>query len=244
MNKIKVFEQAELLFEATANHILELSESAIAKKGSFTVALSGGNTPKNLYELLAQPSYSKKINWKKTFVFWGDERCVPASDEENNSHMAFIALLNNVPIPAENIFPVPVNFEPAKAAGRYEHMIKTFFKDADPAFDLVLLGLGNDGHTASLFPGNAILLEKKALVKEVYLPEKNMYRVSFTPTLINKAKHVLFLVTGKEKSLIIKKIFSASAKQQTFPAQLVKPVSGDLYWFLDKPAASLIKEKK
>lgn len=242
MSKIQIFDKAGLVFKAAADHILQLCEKAIAEKGTFTIALSGGNTPRKLYELLAQPPYVKKMNWKNIYIFWSDERCLPFSDKENNSHMAAIALLNNVPVPKENIFPVPVNFEPAKAAARYEQMIKTFFKDKEPRFDLILLGLGEDGHTASLFPGTDILGEKKALVKEVYLGEKKIYRVSFTPPLINNAKHVLFLVTGKEKASIIGKLFSKPVKKNILPAGLIKPVKGDLLWFLDKPAASLLKK--
>jgi 6-phosphogluconolactonase len=243
MSKIQIFDTPGLVFKAAADLILELCEKSIAKNGAFTIALSGGNTPKKLYELLAQAPYVKKINWKNTYVFWSDERCVPASDEENNSHMASIALLNNIPIPAENIFPVPVNFEPSKAAARYEQMIKTFFKAKEPRFDLILLGLGEDGHTASLFPANDILDEKKALVKQVYLKEKNMYRVSFTVPFINNAKQVLFLVTGKEKSAIVKKLFLKPVKQKQFPAQLIKPLKGDLQWFIDQQAAASIKNK-
>ena len=238
MTKTVTYNTAGLLFKAAADLIIQLYEQAIADKGSFTIALSGGNTPKKLYELLATPVYAKKINWKNIYLFWSDERCVPVSDEENNSHMASQALLNNVPVPKENIFPVPVNFEPAKAAARYEQMIRTFFKDTQPHFDLVLLGLGEDGHTASLFPGTDILDEKKILVKQVYLKEKKMFRVSFTLPLINDAKHILFLVTGKEKSSILKKIFTKPVKKPAYPAQLIKPVKGKLFWYLDKAAAS------
>lgn len=242
MTKIETFHTPVLLFKAAADHILQLYEKSVAEKGTFTIALSGGSTPKKLYELLVQAPYVKKINWKNIYVFWSDERCVPFYDEENNSHMASIALLNNVPIPKENIFPVPVNFEPAKAAARYEQMIKTFFKEKEPRFDLILLGLGEDGHIASLFPGTDILNERKAMVKEVYLAEKKTYRVSFTVPIINNAKHVLFLVTGKEKASVIARLFSKPVKKNILPAQLVKPVKGDLLWFLDKPAASLLKK--
>lgn len=242
MIKIETFHTPGLLFKAAADHILRLYEKSVAEKGSFIIALSGGNTPKKLYELLAQAPYVKKINWKNIYIFWSDERCLPFSDKENNSHMASIALLDNVPLPKENIFPVPVNFEPAKAAARYEQMIKTFFKEKEPRFDLILLGLGEDGHTASLFPGTEILGEKKAMVKEVYLGEKKISRVSFTIPLINNARHVLFLVTGKEKASIVAKLFSKPVKKNILPAGLIKPIKGDLFWFLDKSAASLLKK--
>lgn len=242
MTKKEIFNTPGLLFKAAADHILKLCESSIADKGKFTIALSGGNTPKKLYELLAQVPYVKKIDWKNVFVFWSDERCVPVSDEENNSHMASVALLNNVPIPKENIFPVPVSFEPSKAAARYEQMIKSFFKNTEPQFDLILLGLGEDGHTASLFPGTDILAEKKALVKQVYVIEKKVYRISFTIPLINNAKQVLFLVTGKEKSTVIEKLFVRPSKKNILPAQLIKPLKGNLHWLLDKAAATSLKK--
>ena len=241
MTKIEILNTPGLVFKAAAGLILQLYEKAVSEKGSFMIALSGGNTPKKLYELLATAPYSKKINWKQVYVFWSDERCVPLSDEDNNSHMASLALLNNVPIPKENIFPVPVNFTPAKAASSYEQLIKTVFKEKQPHFDLVLLGIGEDGHTASLFPGTDILEEKKVLVKQVYLEGKNMYRVSFTFPLINYSKHILFLVTGKEKSSIVKKIFTKPGKKPVYPAQLVKPVKGKLIWYLDSSAASQLK---
>ncbi|CAN5901100.1 6-phosphogluconolactonase [soil metagenome] len=241
MTKTEIFPTPGLVFKAAADLIFQLYEKAISTRGKFSIALSGGSTPKKIYELLATPAYSKKINWKNVYVFWSDERCVPISDDENNSHMASMALLNNVAIPKENIFPVPVNFEPAKAASRYEQMIKSLFKENPPHFDLVLLGMGEDGHTASLFPGTDILDEKKALVKQVYLQEKNMHRVSFTFPLINDAKHIMFVVTGKEKSGILKKIFTRPIKKSAYPAQLVRPVKGILYWYLDKAAAAQLK---
>jgi 6-phosphogluconolactonase len=241
MGKIQIFDTDMLVFKAAADLIVEFCERSIAEKGTFTIALSGGNTPKKLYEMLAQPPYVKKLNWKNIFIFWSDERAVPISDEENNSHMASVALLNNVPVPKENIFPVPVNFEPSKAAASYEQMIRTFFKETDPHFDLILLGIGEDGHTASLFPGTDILDEKKGLVKQVFLEEKKTYRVSFTLPLINNAKNILFLVTGKEKSIILEKIFIKIKRKQPFPAQLVKPIKGKLCWLLDKAAASRLK---
>ena len=241
MTKTEIFDTPGQLFKAAADLILQLYEKAVSEKRTFSIALSGGSTPKRLYELLATPLYAKKIDWKNVYVFWSDERCVPISDEENNSHMASLALLNNVAIPKENIFPVPVSFEPSKAAARYEQMIKTLFKDKQPEFDLVLLGTGEDGHTASLFPHTDILDEKKALVKQVYLKDKKMYRVSFTLPLINDAKHILFLVTGKEKAGIIKKIFTRPVKKPAYPAQLIKPVKGKLFWYLDRQAASQLK---
>ncbi|MBC7536016.1 MAG: 6-phosphogluconolactonase [Ferruginibacter sp.] len=241
MNKKYIFKDAETVCIAAADYIVELSKKTISKKGKFTIALSGGNTPRKLYELLAQPAYSSLLEWKNIFVFWGDERYVPLSDENNNSHMAFAALLNNIPIPAENIFTVPVNFGPERAAISYEQTLLTFFKESIPAFDLILLGIGTNGHTASLFPFTPILKEKKQLVKEIFIEELGMYRISFTATLINQAHHILFLVTGKEKAAIIQTIFSGVKEGEKYPVLLIKPVKVDPAWYIDEAAASGIK---
>ncbi|MEO6489171.1 MAG: 6-phosphogluconolactonase [Ferruginibacter sp.] len=241
MSKPEIFLSTGALYKAAANKVLQLYETAMLEKGRFTIALSGGNTPKKLYELLAEPFYSKKINWRSVFVFWSDERCVPLYDKDNNSHMASEALLDNVDIPKENIFRVPVNFEPSKAALQYEQLIKNFFKNKTPAFDLLLLGIGEDGHTASLFPGTGILDEKKALVKQVYIKEKDSFRITFTVPLINLAKNILFLISGKEKSTILGSIFNKPVKKNSFPAQLIRPATGNLFWYLDKAAASQLK---
>ena len=241
MNKKEIFEDAEQLCNAAATFIVNLSNKCIAKKGRFTIALSGGNTPLKLYALLAKAEYAKSLDWKNIFIFWGDERYVPFSDVNNNSHMAMLTLLNNVPVPAENIFPIPVNFKPAIAASSYESTLLTFFKENIPSFDLILLGIGDNGHTASLFPFSDILKEDKRLVKEVYVAEVNMFRITFTVPLINNAANILFLVTGKEKSEIIKTVFSASKNPGKYPAQLIK---GKTIWYLDKAAASQLKIKK
>lgn len=243
MNNKHIFENVEMLCKAAADRIAELSKKTILKKGKFTIALSGGNTPRKLYELLAQPPWANSIDWKNIFVFWSDERCVPISDELNNSHMAFTALLNNIPIPTENIFPIRVNFEPAKAASSYEQTLQKIFRTDLPAFDLILLGLGDNGHTASLFPFSSILKEKKHIVKEVFIEELNAFRISFTTVLINNADHILFLVTGKEKSSIIKVIFSGIDDPERYPVQLIKPKKGNADWYLDKAAASQLKTK-
>ncbi len=241
MNKKEIFENAEQLCNAAAAYIVNLSNKCIAKKGRFTIALSGGKTPQKLYTMLAKAEYTKKLDWKNIFIFWGDERYVPFSDSNNNSHMAKLSLLNNVPVPAENIFTIPVNFKPAMAASSYEATLRTFFKENIPAFDLILLGIGDNGHTASLFPFSTILQEDKRLVKEVYVDEVKMFRITFTVPLINNAANILFLVTGKEKSEIVKKVFSATKNPEKYPAQLIQ---GKTIWYLDKAAASQLKIKK
>ena len=243
MNKKHIFNDVDSVCKAAADHIVALSKKTIAEKGRFTIALSGGNTPRKLYELMSQPFYADSTDWKNIFIFWSDERCVPASDENNNSHMAFNSLLNKIQIPAENIFPIPVNFEPAKAASMYEQTLQAFFKEAVPVFDLILLGLGDNGHTASLFPYTSILSETKHIVKEVFVEEVNAYRISFTSHLINNASHILFLVTGEAKAEIVKIIFSKTNDSQKYPVLLINPANTNPDWFLDQPAASQLQIK-
>jgi 6-phosphogluconolactonase len=219
----------ESLSTAAAHFFTIACNKNIAKHDKFIVALSGGNTPKRMYELLATAEFSKNINWKKVFIFFSDERYVPHTDKESNFKMASAALLDHVPIPRKNIFAIPTNSTPAKDAARYEKDIKKITGSKKPAFHLVLLGMGADGHTASLFPGNEILEEKKRLVKEVFLKEKEIYRISFTLPLINKAKQVLMLVAGKEKATALKKVAANRKTSKPLPVQLLK---GNITWMV------------
>ncbi len=238
---IKIFDDANKLFEIAATFIIELANKSIKEKGRFTIALSGGHTPEQLYSLLAQEPFCKQMPWKNIFVFWGDERCVPYEDEQSNERMAALLLLNKVEIPFNNIYPIPVNLSPAQAAEKYESEINDFFKNDLPQFDLILLGLGENGHTASLFPDTEVLNEKKYLVKEVFVDEVKMFRVTMTLPLINHASNIIFLVTGKQKAMIVKNILNTSSFQSNkYPAQLINPEKGELYWFIDSEAAALI----
>lgn len=239
MNKIKIFETEEALSKAAADFILKLSAKAIEKKGKFTIALSGGSTPDKLFALLADAPYNKSLDWKNIFVFWGDERYLPATNPSNNSHQAKKILLSNVHIPAENIFPVPVRLSAAKAAVHYEQTLKSFFKEEHPSFDLILLGMGDNGHTASLFPGTTILEEKNALVKEVFVQEVDMFRISFTAPMINHAKNILFLVTGKKKASMLHTVLEGKENIQKYPAQMIK--SSRVIWYIDKAASAKLK---
>ena len=225
-----LYNSYESLSIAAAHFFTAECNRSIERHGKFTIALSGGNTPKRLYELLASASFSKNINWKKVYVFFSDERYVPHSNTDSNFKMAATALLNHVPIPKKNIFAIPVSSTPAKDAAKYEQDIKKMAGNKTPAFDLILLGTGADGHTAYLFPNNEILKEKKRLVKEVYLKEKAMYRISFTLPLINQAKQILLLVSGKEKVPVMKKIMSKRKASNLLPVQLLK---GNILWMIN-----------
>jgi 6-phosphogluconolactonase len=228
MNTITRFESAELLAKATADYFLQLSNEAIAVKGKFTVALSGGSTPAALFAILATDVYANKINWKNVYVFWGDERCVALDSNDNNAFNAKNILLNKVSIPKKNIFVIPVDETPVNAAIYYEATIKIFFKTDRPIFDFILLGMGDDGHTASLFPYTTILQEKSKLVKEVFLADKNMWRISLTEPIINAAIHKLFLIAGKAKAPMLDIILNAEKNIEKYPAQMIENAE----WFV------------
>lgn len=211
-------------------------------RGRFVLCLSGGNTPKGLYTLLSMKPYCDLVPWKYTFVFWGDERCVPPDDERNNAYMATSVFLSKIDLPSSNIFPIPVNLPPADAAKKYEETLKAFFRKEAPCFDLILLGLGENGHTASLFPGTSVLREKSHWVKEVFVEELQIYRITMTALLINKARQILFLVKGKEKSAILETILTVSLQPKKYPVQLIRPDQGEVSWYVDAKAASRLPD--
>jgi 6-phosphogluconolactonase len=238
-NNIKIFNSVDALNNAMAEFIIDIANNAIEKKGKCTIALSGGQTPLSLYSLLAESPFKELIPWNKTTVFWADERYVPATDQKNNAFQARTIFLNKVNIPPTNIHPIPVELSPAEAAQDYEKEIKATL--GEPAqFDLILLGLGENGHTASLFPGNSILKEEEAYVKEAYVEEEKIYRISMTAPLLNQACNIAFLVTGKNKAAIVKEVVKNAYQPDKYPAQLIQPKEGHLFWFIDSEAAALL----
>lgn len=240
MTEIKIFQTPEETVAALANKIISLSSEAIKKDGRFLIALSGGNTPKKLFELLATEAYRKKINWHKTWIAWSDERYVPQNNPESNVGMAMNALIKHIPVPESQILIPDTSLEPEVSALHYETLIKSTINEG-ASFHLILLGLGSDGHTASLFPGTDILTEKSALVKSVFVPQKDTYRLSFTAKLINQAKNVAFLVTGNEKANILEHLLNH--KLPPYPARLIHPAEGKLFWYLDSDAASMLQKE-
>ncbi len=237
---LEIFETTNELSNAGAEFIIKLAKEAIIERGRFVISLSGGQTPKNLYTLLAEPSFRNRLDWKNIFIFWGDERCVPLTDEQNNAYEAKSILLDKVEIPISNIHAIPVNLWPAEAARQYELTIKIFFGDEPLRFDLVLLGLGKNGHTASLFPGTKLVNGQVEGIREVYVEEEKMFRITMTAALINQARHILFLVTGNEKAAILEKVLSNTQQGLKYPAQLIKQQDGELYWFIDRASSAFI----
>lgn len=228
-----VWPDAMALAHAVAHLIVTESNKTIQQKEYFIIALSGGSTPKLLLQLLAKPPYRNNIPWKKIIFAYGDERFVAPESEESNYKMSMDCLLSMVPVPKKNILAVPIlKHTPLESAIAYERLIKKYVNNQQP-FDMVLLGIGEEGHTASIFPLSPLLNETKRWVKEVWVTEKNMDRISFTMPFINRAKNIVFLVSGQSKAHIVKKLFSKSGA--ALPAAQVK-AKETLYWFLDEAA--------
>lgn len=239
---LTAFKTTDDLNKAAAAFIIEAAEKAIAARGRFIISLSGGQTPAGLYKLLASTLYKTKLQWKNIYIFWGDERCVPLDDERNNAYQAKKILLDKIDIPAENIHRIHTNLAPEKAAAEYEREMNIFFKGDEQRFDLILLGLGDNGHTASIFPGTDLVKEKEKGIRAVYVAEENKYRVSMTAPLINLAHNILFLVTGIAKAATLQKVLTGPYLPDNYPAQLIKSATGSLTWFTDEDAASLLKK--
>jgi 6-phosphogluconolactonase len=237
---VTILPSAQAVAHALADLFIDAGRAAMADRGSFRVALSGGNTPRAAYELLADESRVEELSWSDVFVYFGDERCVPPDDEQSNYRMARKAFLDTVPIPAANIHRIRGEIDPAAAAADYAQILRTDMGDP-PHFDLVLLGLGPDGHTASLFPGTPPETDDDALVRGVYAQSQAMWRVTITPKVINDARTVAFAVEGVEKTSILATVLEGPHDPTKYPAQIVAPASGRLIWLVDELAAGLLK---
>lgn len=229
------------LFEAAAEEVVRAANQALAERGRFTLALSGGSTPQSLYTLLATNARSS-LPWDRTFFFWSDERHVPPTDPDSNYRMAHESMLAKVPVLAGNVFRVPAEMPDAAAAAEaYEQTIRKFFalqREQFPRFDLILLGMGPDGHTASLFPETAALPEKSRLVVANWVEKLKTSRITFTLPVLNAASGVAFLVSGTDKAPALKAVLESDASGEQYPAKLVRPSDGKLIWFVDRAAAS------
>jgi 6-phosphogluconolactonase len=234
---IRVYHDLEALSRAAAELFTLQSREASLMCGRFSVAFSGGETPRRTYELLASPLYAERIHWNEVHVFWSDERCVPENDPRNNALMARHALLDHVPIPPENIHPIRCSLSPQQAAQEYEQELRQFFSSSNPNFHLVLLGLGSNGHIASLFPHTSVLNEKDRWVSEVYVKELGMYRVTFTAHFINQASQVVFLVSGSDKAQVLENVLEGAYQPGELPAQLIRPAGNHPLWLVDKAAS-------
>lgn len=238
---IEVYANQQMLSQAAAELFAAEARRAIKSRGRFTVLLSGGETPRTTYELLARVPLRDLIPWSEIHIFWGDERYVVPGDPRSNAQMAHRALLDHVPVPAEQIHPIPYGPTPRESAAAYENLLRTFFAGGPAHFDLVFLGLGVNGHTVSLFPGSAAVAERERWVAEVYVAEQNLHRVTLTAPIINRASLVVFVVAGGDKAAIVRETLEGTPDPHRIPAQLIRPVHGRLLWLLDREAARLLK---
>lgn len=236
-SQIRSFSDLEALSRAAAGIFVAEGMKSLAHQGRFAAALSGGATPRRTYELLATGPFRDRVNWQQVHIFWGDERGVPPEDAQSNYHLARQAFLAHVPLPPENIHPIPAFPSVDLGAWKYEADLKAFFGQAAPCFDLIFLGLGADGHTASLFPGSPVLGEERRWVAGVPAPGRGAARVTLTAWAINRAALVVFLVSGQDKAEALKNVMEGPREPQRFPAQLIRPVSGRILWLADKEAA-------
>jgi 6-phosphogluconolactonase len=235
--QVQVFPDLEALSHEAATLFVNLSRNCTALRGRFTVVLSGGSTPRILYSLLGSGLYQRRVDWHHVHFFWADERCVPIVHEENNFKLVSDLLLSKISLPHGNIHRIKVEEGPEKGAQDYEDRIREFFNMSGfPVFDFIILGVGKDGHTASLFPGSTSLKENMRLAVPVYMEEMKIHRITLTLPVLNNADHIIFLAAGSAKADVIKKILGN--KKEQYPAGLVSPVHGNLIWMLDRKASS------
>lgn len=229
------------LFRAAGEKFAQIANDAVKKQGAFFVGLAGGTTPRGFYLLLAQEGWRARVPWLQTHIFFGDERCVPPDHPDSNYRMAREALIERINVPEGNVHRMFGEDEPHAAAAAYEAEITRAFAQSgikQPVCDLILLGIGPDGHTASLFPDTAALLEQKKLVMANYVEKFNSFRLTMTLPMLNRARNVLFLVSGEGKAAIINEIFMKWDRRFQYPAELVQPADGRLLWMLDRAAAA------
>jgi 6-phosphogluconolactonase len=248
-NEVGVLPTRDDLMRTAAVRFVSAAAEAIEGYGRFTVALSGGSTPRGLYTLLATEMYASRIDWSRVHVFWGDERCVPPGDPESNYRMAYETMLDRVPVPESNVHRIQGENDPAAAAAAYEHELREVFRTpvgeprtiSGARFDLILLGMGEDGHTASLFPGSAAVRETRRWVMPVQTAAVSISRVTLTPVVINAAAEVLFMVSGREKASTLHRVIDGPYQPDVLPAQVITPRAGRLRWLADADAASDIE---
>ncbi len=234
---LHIYKTVDEVIKNLADYFVQTVNDVIAQKDECSVVLSGGNSPLPFYELLASEEYRKKVDWSKIFFFFADERYVPSGDPDNNGSMIRKILFDSLNIHDSQIFYVNTSLPPDRVAEEYNERILNFFKNELVHFDLVLLGLGNDGHTASLFPHTKVLKDRVPQVRAVYLEDKNAYRITMTAPLINQAKIITFLVYGKEKAKALREVLKGEKDLERYPAQLIVSETSKIKWFIDEVAA-------
>jgi len=260
--QLNTYENIEELNWRVAEWMVSYIYETLRLQDRFTIVLSGGSTPKKLHRLLASPEFRNRIDWQKLHVFWGDERYVPFTDDRNNAKMAFDTLLDHVAVPKSQIHVMRTDIDGEESAQRYEALLKEYFPAGSSdelqtvsdepqtahhkptTFDLVLLGLGDNAHTLSLFPGETVIHEKNSWVKSVFVKEVNMRRITMTAPVVNLSKRIAFLVSGQDKAEAVTHVLLNQYTPDLYPAQVIQPVHGELYWFLDEAAAGRLKKSE
>jgi 6-phosphogluconolactonase len=252
---IRIYRDAEELALKAARHFARLADQYVLGCGRFTVALSGGSTPKAMFSRLAAEPFLDTVPWSSIYFFWGDERCVPPDHPESNYRMTREALLSKVPVPAENIFRIPAeNPDHERAAEEYSNTLRMFFLTGPgatrtgtaplatlPRFDLVFLGMGADGHTASLFPGTTALQAGNQIAVASYVEKLSAQRITLTAATINNARNITFLAAGADKAATLKAVLEGPPQPELYPSQLIRPGNGSLLWMVDEAAAGLLR---
>jgi 6-phosphogluconolactonase len=244
--RILVCQTQEELFEAAAQIVVQAVSIKRELGHSYSVALSGGSTPQRLFARLAADPYRGKVDWSSIHVFWGDEREVPPDHADSNFRMAKEHLLDRVPIPPDQVFRMEGERPAQEAAVRYEDVLQRAFslknKEVVPCFDLILLGMGPDGHTASLFPKTSVLEETKQWVAAPWVEKLHTHRITLTPPVFNAAHRILFVVSGLDKAQAAQAVLEGPSQLRQYPAQLVNPVQGEVIWLMDREAASQLQQ--
>lgn len=242
--QLRIFHDFERLSRHAANLFSEQSNRAIAERNRLLVALNGGGTPERLFQLLGS-DYREQIEWSKAHIFWGDERCVPSTEEGSNYRQAYESLLSKVAIPQSNIHRVPGELDPTSASKQYAEVLKSFSDEGFdfPRFDLVYLGMGEDGHTASLFPGSPVEAHQPVIAVTANYQDRPAHRVTLTQTVFNQARMIVFMVTGEKKAETLAEVLSDRYNPAQYPAQRIDPKDGQLIWLLDDSAASKLPRK-
>jgi 6-phosphogluconolactonase len=234
-----IFPDKNAFIAGAAEFMVARAVEAITARGRWTVALAGGGTPKPIYARLAEGGYTERIDWSRVHIFFGDERCVPPDDPRSNYRMAREALLDHVPLPPANVHRIRGEDDPALAALACEQAIQRLFRtSAHPPFDLICLGMGDNGHTASLFPGTTSLRERERLAVPQYVEVMQTWRVTMTAPLINAARHVAFFVEGAGKAETLRRVLHGLYDPDVLPAQMIQPAGGQLHWLVDAAAAA------
>lgn len=246
MSNVRILPDSENLALEGAQLFSELATQATDSQGIFSVSLAGGSTPQQMYTVLANQPYQTKIDWARVHFFWGDERCVPPDHPESNYLKAKKTLLDHLPVPPENIHRIPAELPAEKAASAYEEELLKFFTSLSiekareqTGFDLALLGMGNDGHTASLFPGTTTIHEGTRWVSAEYVDQVAAWRITLTPAILNRARQAIFLVSGQAKSYTLPRVLYGSFQPERYPAQIIKPQNNEPIWLVDEAAAAL-----